>query len=575
VAAIYHLAVSVYHFDMLPHHSGPLPKGEGEKTCPMPRIIVLDTLSPEGLKLLDEAKAKGIEYEVKTGLKGDALHEALAQFEGAICRSGVKITAEALAGNHRLKAIVRAGVGTDNIDKEAATRLGIVVMNTPAGNTTSTAEHTWALMLALSRNVAPAYHSLIERKWDRNKYMGTQLAEKTLGIVGLGRIGQAVAKRAKAFEMRVLGFDPFLSKERAAELGIEPMGSIRELLPQVDYLTVHTPLTDETKGIVNRETLAFLKPGVRLVNCARGGIYEEAALVDGLKSGKIAGVALDVFEKEPCPESPLYGMPGVLCTPHLGASTEEAQAQVAVEGVGLLVDFLTTGAIRHAVNMSPLDPQTRESMRGYLDVAHRLGLLLAQLVRGVPKRCEIHYRGDVAGKNTKLLSAAFACGLLESALVEDVNIVNAEVLLRERGIELVEQSQQDKGAFSSVISASVRGDGEMRRAVGTLLGNDMPRLVKIDAHRLEAYLDGVLLIFTHTDVPGIIGRVGTIFGEHGVNIAQMAVGRSAPGGAATGVLNLDARPPAAALEAMRASPNIKSAMVISLPPAGKLPAWLQ
>jgi D-3-phosphoglycerate dehydrogenase len=541
----------------------------------MARIVVLDTLSQEGLKLLEDARSKGIEYQVRTGLKGDGLRETLAEFEGAICRSGVKITAEALAGNHRLKAIVRAGVGTDNIDKEAATRLGIVVMNTPAGNTLSTAEHTWALMLALSRNVAPAFNSLREHKWDRNKYMGTQLAEKTLGIVGLGRVGQAVAKRAKAFEMRVLGFDPFLSKERAIELGVEPVASIREMLPKVDYLTVHTPLTDETKGVVNHETLALLKPGVRLINCARGGIYDESALAEGLKSGKIAGVALDVFATEPCTDSPLFGMPGVLCTPHLGASTEEAQAQVAVEGVGLLVDFLTTGAIRHAVNMSPLDPQTLEALRGYLDVAHRLGRLLAQLVRGSPKRCEVHYRGEVAGKDTKLLSAALACGLLESALAEEVNIVNAELLLRERGIELIQQSRQDRGAFNSVISASVTTTSETRRAVATLFGNNMPRLVQIDDHRLEAYLDGVLLVFTHTDVPGIIGRVGTIFGQHKVNIAQMAVGRSAPGGAATGVLNLDGQPPAEALADVRAAPDITSATVIQLPPAGTLPGWLQ
>lgn len=541
----------------------------------MPRIVVLDTLSPDGLKLLVEAKAKGIEHEVRTGLKGDALRDALAQFEGAICRSGVKITADALAGNRRLRAIVRAGVGTDNIDKDAATRLGIVVMNTPAGNTVSTAEQTWALMLALSRNLAPAHCSLMDHKWDRNNYIGTQVAGKTLGIIGLGRVGQAVAKRATAFEMRVLGFDPFLSKDRAAELGVEPAGSIRDLLPQVDYLTVHTPLTEETKGIVNRETLALLKPGVRLINCARGGIYEEAALVEGLKTGRIAGVALDVFETEPCTDSPLFGLPGVLCTPHLGASTEEAQSQVAVEGIGLLVDFLTTGAIRHAVNMSPLDPKTLEALRGHLDVAHRLGLLLAQLVRGVPKRCEVHYRGDVADKNTKLLSAAFTCGLLENALDEDVNIVNAEVLLRERGIELVEQSRHDMGAFSSVISASILGDGETRRAAGTLFGHNMPRLVQIDDHRLEAYLDGALLIFTHTDVPGVIGRVGTICGEHGVNIAQMAVGRTRPGGAATGVLNLDAPPPADALNAVRSVSGINSATVIALPPAGKLPAWLQ
>jgi D-3-phosphoglycerate dehydrogenase len=296
----------------------------------MPSIIVLDTLSPDGLALLDAAAASGITYEVSTGLSGDALRQALASHDGAICRSGVKITADALAGNHRLKAIVRAGVGTDNIDKDAATRQGIVVMNTPAGNTVSTAEHAFALILALSRNVAAADASLRDHRWDRNKFMGVQLAGKTLGIVGLGRIGQAVAKRARAFDMRVIGYDPFLSPERAAELGIELFETVRAMLPEVDYLTVHTPLTEETRHLVGRPELALLKRGVRLVNCARGGIYDEQALVEGLQSGVIGGVALDVFEKEPCTESPLFSMPNVLVTPHLGASTEEAQSQVAV-----------------------------------------------------------------------------------------------------------------------------------------------------------------------------------------------------------------------------------------------------
>jgi D-3-phosphoglycerate dehydrogenase / 2-oxoglutarate reductase len=541
----------------------------------MPRIIVLDTLSPDGLALLEAAKPKGIEYEVRTGLKGEALRDALAHFEGAICRSGVKITADALAGNHRLKAIVRAGVGTDNIDKEAATRLGIVVMNTPAGNTVSTAEHTFAMMLALSRNIAAANQSLAEHKWDRNKFMGAQLADKTLGIVGLGRVGLAVAKRAKAFEMRVLGYDPFLSKERAQELGIEPFDNVRAMLPEVDYLTVHTPLTDETKNLISRAEIETMRPTVRLINCARGGIYDEAALVEALKAKRIAGVALDVFATEPCTDSPLLGLPGVLATPHLGASTEEAQTQVAVEGVGLLVDFLTTGAIRHAVNMSPLDRQTLESLRGYLDVAHRLGLLLAQMDKATPRRCVLHYRGEVAGKNTRLITAAFAVGLLENALEADVNIVNAELLLRERGIEIVEQSRADMGAFSSIITAEVFTAGGMNRAAGTLLGHNMPRLVQLADHRLEAYLDGVLLIFTHRDVPGIIGRVGTIFGQHKINIAQMAVGRAAPGGAATGVLNLDGEPTPAALAEVLSSPDIQTATVIRLPPAGKLPAWLQ
>ncbi len=541
----------------------------------MPRIIVLDTLSPDGLALLDAAKPKGIEYEVRTGLKGDALRESLAQFEGAICRSGVKITAESLAGNHRLKAIVRAGVGTDNIDREAATRLGIVVMNTPAGNTVSTAEHTMAMMLAMSRNIAPAYHSLLEHRWDRSKFMGAQLAAKTLGVVGLGRIGQAVAKRAQAFEMRVIGFDPFLSRERTQELGMEAADSVHAMLPEIDYLTVHTPLTDETRNLISKAEIELMKPTTRLVNCARGGIYDEAALAEAVKNKKLAGVALDVYITEPCTDSPLFGLPGVLCTPHLGASTEEAQTQVAVEGVGLLVDFLTTGAVRHAVNMNPLDRQTLESMRGYLNVAHRLGLLLSQWDRSAPTRCVLHYRGEVAAKNTKLLTAAFAVGLLENALEEDVNIVNAELLLRERGIEVVEQSRADLGSFSSLITAETISASGTHRAAGTILGQEMPRLVQLDNHRLEAFLDGVLLIFTHRDVPGIIGRVGTIFGRQKINIAQMAVGRAGPGGDAIGVLNLDQEPTAEAMTEVANSSDINSATVIRLPAAGQLPAWLQ
>jgi len=539
----------------------------------MPSIIVLDTLSPDGLALLDASADSGISYEVMTGLSGDALRDALARHDGAICRSGVKVTAAVLAGNHRLKAIVRAGVGTDNIDKESATRQGIVVMNTPAGNTVSTAEHAFALLLALSRNIAAADASLREHRWDRNQFMGVQLAGKTLGIVGLGRIGQAVAKRARAFDMRVIGFDPFLSQERASELGIELLGSVRSMLPAVDYLTVHTPLTDDTRHLIGREELSLLKPGVRLINCARGGIYDEQALVEGLQRGIIAGVALDVFEKEPCTDSPLFAMPGVLVTPHLGASTEEAQSQVAVEGVGLLVDFLSTGAIRHSVNSSAIDPTALESVRGFLDLAWRLGLLVSQLDDAPPRSCSIAYRGEIASRNTRLVTAAFAAGLLESA-IEDVNIVNAEMLLRERGIELVEQSRTDPGAFSSVVAVDLVAGDRVHRAAGTLFGHSMPRLVQLEGHRLEAYLDGLLLVFTHHDVPGIIGRVGTAFGAQGVNIAQMTVGRSAPGGDAIGVLNLDQEPSAEAIAAVLACEGVRSARVVKMPAAGRLPNWL-
>ncbi|HBU37029.1 MAG TPA: phosphoglycerate dehydrogenase [Planctomycetaceae bacterium] len=539
----------------------------------MPSIIVLDKLSPDGLALLDAADRLGISYEVKTGLSGEELKNVLASHDGAICRSGVKITAEVLAGNHRLRAIVRAGVGTDNIDKQAATRQGIVVMNTPAGNTVSTAEHAFTLLLALSRNVAPADASLREHRWDRSKYMGVQLAGKTLGIVGMGRIGQAVASRARAFDMRVVVYDPFLAAERAGELGVELFGSVREMLPELDYLTVHTPLTDDTRHLIGKAELSLLKPGVRLINCARGGIYDEEALLEGLESGVLAGAALDVFETEPCTESPLFGRPDVLVTPHLGASTEEAQSQVAIEGVNLLTDFLRTGTIRHSVNSSPIDPADLEGLRGFLDLGWRLGVLLSQLDDQPPKAVSIAYRGEIASRNTRLITAAFAAGLLETAL-EDVNIINAEMLLRERGIELVEQSRTDPGAFSSVVAVDLVVGDHVHRAAGTLFGRSMPRLVQLEGHRLEAYLDGTLLIFMHEDVPGIIGNVGTAFGGTGVNIAQMTVGRSTPGGDAIGVLSLDQEPSDDCLSKVRTCEGIHSAKVCKLPMAGQLPYWL-
>jgi D-3-phosphoglycerate dehydrogenase len=540
----------------------------------MPRVIVLDPLSQDGLDLLKSAG--NIEVEVRTGLKGEDLRKALADYDGAICRSGVKITAEALEGNRRLKAIARAGVGVDNIDVEAATRQGIVVMNTPGGNTLSTAEQTVALMLALSRNLYPAYKSLCEGRWDRKSYTGTQLAGKTLGIIGLGRIGHAVAKRALALEMKVLGYDPFLSAQRAKELGIKAVGSVKEMLPEVDYLTVHTPLNDETRSLIGADEIRQLKKGVRLINCARGGIYNEAALAEGLKSGHLGGVALDVYESEPCTNNPLFGMPHVLCSPHLGASTEEAQSNVALEAAELLVDYFTTGAIRQSVNMSPLDPKTLEALRGYLNVAYRLGLLMAQVQHSPPACCKLCYKGEVARKDTSLLSAAFAAGLMEHALEQKVNIVNAEVLLRERGIELIEERSTDVGDFSSLITAEVTSEERTAVASGTLFGNAMPRLVQKGNCRLESCLDGILFFFIHRDMPGVIGRVGNVFGKHRVNIAQMSVGRASnkPGGEAIGVLSLDAQPPAEAIAEVLALDTIMQAWVVKLPPQGHLPAWM-
>jgi D-3-phosphoglycerate dehydrogenase len=385
-----------------------------------------------------------------------------------------------------------------------------------------------------------------------------------------------VAQRARGLEMKIIGYDPFLSAARAKELGIETVESADAMLPQVDYLTVHTPLSDETRNLISGPQIQKMKKGVRLINCARGGIYDEAALVEGLTSGQIGGVALDVYPEEPCAQNPLFGLPNVLCTPHLGASTEEAQSNVALEAAELLIDFFTSGAIKQSVNMSPLDPNTLAEMRGYLNVSYRLGLLLAQVDHCPPTCCRLSYKGEVAKKDTRLLSAAFAAGLMEHALAAGVNIVNAEVLLRERGIELVEERNTDIGEFSSLITAEVVSQKKTSTAAGTLFGNRMPRLVQKGNCRLESYLDGVLMIFYHRDTPGVIGKVGNIFGKHRVNIAQMSVGRATdtPGGQAVGVLSLDSQPPAEALAEILALGEVEQAWIVKLPKAGELPAWL-
>lgn len=538
----------------------------------MARIIVLDDLAREGIEKLDSAP--GIKYDIKIGLKGDELREALTQYDGAVCRSGVKITAEVLEGNKSLKAIVRAGVGTDNIDKSASTRLGIVVMNTPAGNTISTAEHTMALLLGLSRNVGPAFSSLQAGKWDRKKFQGSQVCGKTLGIVGLGRIGLEVASRAKAFGMEVIGFDPFLSDDRASELGITKVSEVKTLLPQVDYLTVHTPLTPETTGLIGKAEVKMLKKGARLINCARGGIYDNDALVEGLESGHLGGVALDVYPDEPCTDNPLFKMENVLCTPHLGASTNEAQIGVAVEAVDLLVNFLTTGEIRSAVNTVSLDPKTLNDLRSYLDVSHRLGILLGQWHGGALNGCDLEFQGEISEKDTRLLVSAFCAGLVGHA-IDGANIINAEMLCRERGIEIVRKLSPGTGIFSSVISATVHGEGKSRHASGTLFGKNMPRLVRLDGYPTDAYMDGILLIFSHSDIPGIIGYVGSVLAEEKVNIAQMAVGRSGgPGGSAIGVLNLDNQASAEALSRVNDNHAIAQVSQINLPAIGELPDWL-
>ncbi|MGL6227264.1 MAG: phosphoglycerate dehydrogenase [Thermoguttaceae bacterium] len=541
----------------------------------MPKIVLLDPLSEDGIKLLDAAQ--GIEYEERLGLKGEELRKTLAEFDGAICRSGVKITADALEGNKRLRAIARAGVGVDNIDTTAATRAGIIVMNTPGGNTVSTAEQAFALLLAMSRNIHPAYQALVEGRWDRKQYTGTQVAGKTLGIVGMGRIGQVVAKFAKAFDMKVLAFDPFLTPQKANELGVTLVESVHEMLPHVDYLTVHTPLNDATRGLFGKKELEMIKPGARLINCARGGIFDRDTLVEGMKSGKLGGVALDVYEEEPCTQHPLFGMKNVVCTPHLGASTEEAQTNVAVEAVELLIDFFTNGTIRQAVNFAPLDPETLKGLRAFLDLSYRLGMLSSQVSKGSLKNVRMKYKGEVARKDTSLLSAAFASGLMSSAMEQDVNIVGATSLMNERGIDLVEEKSYEVGDFGSLITAELTTDFGTLSLGGTVFGNSMPRLVIVNSFRLESYLDGNLLFFFHKDRPGVIGSVGNAFGKHQINIANMSLGRehAKPGCDAIGILALDVPAPGEAIQEVLSIEGISRVANAKLPPADQSPSWMR
>ncbi len=537
------------------------------------RVLVTDKLAEEGLDLL--RSQPGLEVVVNTKLDPAGLREALKEADGIVIRSATQLTAEVLKDQPRLKAIVRAGVGVDNIDAPAATRQGIVVMNTPGGNTVSTAEHTMALILALSRNVGPANASLKGGKWDRNKFTGSQVGGKTLGIVGLGRVGLAVAKRAQGFDMDVVGFDPFLSAERAQELGVESVPRLSDLWARCDYITLHTPLSAETRNIIGRDELAQMKDGVRLINCARGGLIDETALLEALNSGKAAGAAIDVFDPEPPPaDHPLVVHPKTLVTPHLGASTEEAQVSVAVEAARLLIDFFERGQIKFSVNMPSLDRAELAELKSYLDLGRRMGMLHAQMDRGTVKGATLRYRGEVASKNTKLITASFAAGWMEAALDTPVNLVNAEVLLKERGIAIVEEKSTEPGDFGSMIQTEVTTERKTYIAAATLFGKQYLRLVQLGPYRLDAHLDGTLLVFTHRDVPGLIGFIGTTFGRHGVNIAQMNVGREQPGGEAIGVVNLDSNPSQEAIAEVEAHKDILSLSLIRLPGLGELPPWL-
>lgn len=542
----------------------------------MLRVLITDDLSKSALAQLQATP--GIEVDVRSGKHTpEQVREYLKDADGIIIRSATRLTSDILKDQPRLKVIVRAGVGVDNIDLPAATREGIVVMNTPAGNTTSTAEQAMALLLGLARNIAPAAASMKAGKWDKKSFTGTQLAGKSIAVIGLGRIGLTVARRCLAFEMKVLGYDPFLSEERARNEGIELYRDIDELVGKCDFLTVHTPMTPETQGLINAQRIARMKKGVRLINGARGGIIDEAALLAALQSGHVAGAALDVFVEEPPKDWTLAQLPNVLSTPHLGASTEEAQELVSLEAAEIITGFLVRNEVRHAMNMIPVSAAEMAVIQPYLDLGRRLGLLLAQLNKGVGvRKATLHFRGEAATMKTQLIASAFASGLLTNAMADDVNIVNADLLAKDRGIEIKEELSNETGDFSTLVSATIVTDNGEITAAGTIFGKQFLRLVRLDQFHLDAYLDGLLLLYRHMDRPGVIGYIGTVCGQHNVNIAHMALGRerNEPGGDAIAVLNLDNEPDSATLSEVAKNPAVTGVELVKLPKAGEPLPWL-
>ena len=525
------------------------------------KVLISDKLAPEAAEKL--TAIEGIEVDNSPGLDPEALKAHLADAEALIIRSATKVTAELLEHAPKLRFIARAGVGVDNVDIPAASRRGIIVMNTPGGNTLSTAEHTLALLLALSRNVYPACRSLKDGRWDRKLFMGTQLSGKTMGVIGLGRIGLEVAKRAAAFGMTVVGHDPYITPERAKRHKITLVEGLDEIYTKADYITVHVPVTDETRGMIAGPQFAVMKAGVKLINCARGGIIDEAALAEAITAGKVAGAALDVYTAEPPTDRTLVEMPEVLCTPHLGASTEEAQLNVAIEAAELISDALLHGRIRNALNVPAIDPAEAEVLEPYAALARCLGLFETQCLRRVPARVEITYAGEAADLNTRILTAHLLAGLLDPVLEEDTNYINAPYLAEERGIRVTESTTPHCADFATLVTLAVTIDSEEHQVAATLAGRGEPRIVLIDGYRVEALTRGTLVVLFAEDKPGLIGTVGGLLGERGINIAAMTFGRKEAGGAAITVLNLDERLDEEALEAIRTAPHIHAAHTVT------------
>ena len=527
-----------------------------------PKVLVADPIAQRGI---DELSNGGLlDVTVKIGLKPDELLAIIGDFHALVVRSETKANAKVIEAATNLKVVGRAGVGTDNVDTDAATKRGIIVMNTPGGNTISTAEHAFSLMVSTARNIPQADASVKGGKWDRKAFLGVELYNKTLAILGMGRIGTEIARRAIAFGMRVLAYDPYLSASRARSLQVELVESLDAIIPQADFITMHMPLTAETKYMLNAERLAKTKKGVRIVNCARGGLIDEAALVDALKSKQVAGAALDVFEAEPLPaDSPLRDAPNLVFTPHLGASTAEAQEGVGIEVAEQIRAALLSGEIRNAVNMPSIDAKTLAAIGPHIALGEKLGLFLSQIAA---KRCDslnINYSGKINDNDTTAITRSILATFLRPAGGGDVNVVNAPAFAETLGLKIKETRENSEGDFAELIELTATGEGGWVSVAGTFFGNT-PRIVKVNGKHVEARPEGVIFLFENRDRPGIVGQVGTLLGKHKVNIAGMSLSRDEAGGEALTVLNLDSVPTEALIKDLTAEGDISNVQVVQL-----------
>src|SRR6476659_2866220 len=527
-----------------------------------PKILIADSISQRGIDELEASDA--LEVTVRTGQSDAELVQLIPEFNGLVVRSQTKVTAGILQAAAKLRVIGRSGVGVDNVDLEAATRRGVIVMNTPGGNTISTAEHAFSLLLSVARKIPQAHSNLQSGKWDRKQFEGTELYNKTLGIIGMGRIGSELSRRAIAFGMRVLAYDPYLSASRARSLQVELVEELDELLPLADFLTLHTPLTPETHHLLNAVRLTKTKRGVRLINCARGGLIDETALVEALSSGQVGGAALDVFEKEPLPpDSPLRGISNLILTPHLGASTLKAKESVGIEIALAIRAALLDGTIHNAINMPNLDAKTLAVVGPHLRFGEKLGRFLSQVS---PKRVEslnINYSGKVNEVDTTTITRSILKGFLHLAGGDDVNEVNAPAFAATLGIKVTESRLSAPGDYTDLLELSALAEGKRISVAGAFFGAT-PRIVSINDRPVEARPNGVVLVLENTDRPGMVGRIGTLLGAHGVNIATMSLSRNQAGGRALTVLNLDTAPGDDLLAEIAASDDIYSAQVVRL-----------